>query len=323
MRKLVTLVSSVLFVSATSFAAKAQLSFMPENNLNLEDKLDAGGGLTQAQFNSVIDRAEAVYKPIFTQFGATFSVERLWSDTTVNAYADQPSPTSWQVHMYGGLARRAEVTEDGFAMVICHEMGHHLGGFPYVQDWAANEGQSDTHATGVCAMKVFAPNLELSARAEAELPAEMKAKCDANRPAAERDNCYRALVAGKSLADLLAALGNSTVSFSTPDTTTVTHTNNDHPAAQCRLDTYVSGALCGASKWDYALIPGKAQAQHNSLASQAEAFAHGCETGDGARPLCWFAPLTTDDPAPSDCPLGDQAICDLICKIDPSQPYCH
>ena len=28
--------------------------------------------------------------------------------------------------MYGGLARRAEVTEDGFAMVLCHELGHHV-----------------------------------------------------------------------------------------------------------------------------------------------------------------------------------------------------
>ena len=322
MRNIVTFVSSLLFVSSAAVAAQGQRSFMPANDLNQEDDLDGKDGLTEAQFNAVIDKAEKIYKPIFTQFGATFKVERLWSDATVNAYADQPSATDWQVHMYGGLARRAEVTEDGFAMVICHEMGHHLGGYPFVQDWAANEGQADTHATGACAMKIFAPNLELSARAAADLPPEMKAKCDANRPEAERDNCYRALVAGKSLADLLAALGSSTVSFSTPDTSTVKKTNNEHPAAQCRLDTYVASALCGAKTWDYSVIPGKTSAQHNSMEAQTEAYKHSCKDGDGARPKCWYAELTTDPAPGGDCPLGDPGLCKLICTIDPTQPWC-
>lgn len=321
MRKIVTFVSSLLFVAGVGQAAESR-SFMPQNDLHKLDRLDAKGGLTEAQFNAVIDRAEKVYQPIFSTFGATFSVDRLWSDATVNAYADQPSPTSWQVHMYGGLARRDEVTEDGFAMVICHEMGHHLGGYPFVQDWAADEGQSDYYATGACAMKIFATNLELSARAAVDVPAEMKAKCDAERPEGERDNCYRAIAAGKSLATLLGALNNETVSYETPDQNVVTKTNHEHPAAQCRLDTYVAGALCGSANWDYALIPGKAMPKHNSMDSQAEAYEHSCKDGAGARPHCWYAELT-QDPTTEECPLGDQALCDFLCQLDPSMPWCE
>jgi hypothetical protein len=226
--------------------------------------------------------------------------------------------------MYGGQARRPEVTEDGFAIVICHEMGHHLGGFPYVEDWAANEGQADIHSTGACASKLFSTNLELSARAKATLPDDMKAKCDAaHADDAARDICYRALVAGKSLGDLLAALEGATVAFDTPDTTVVSRTNNDHPAAQCRLDTYVAGALCGNGKWDYTLIPGKSFANHNSLDAQNEAYAHSCADGEGARPRCWFAPVT-DNPTPGgECPFEDPSICDLYCQFDPSQPWCN
>lgn len=322
MRKISTFVSSLLFVSSAAFAAESRLSFMPPNDLDKEDSFTAGG-LTEEQFNSVIDKAEKVYGPVFAQFGATLTIERLWSDATVNAYADQSSATAWNVHMYGGLARRAEVTEDGFAMVICHELGHHLGGYPFVEDWAANEGQADMHATGVCATKLFGANMELSARAEIEVPADMKAKCDADRPEGERDVCYRALAAGKSLADLLAALGSDgAVNFNTPDTSVVTKTNDQHPAAQCRLDTYVAGALCGVNKWDYALIPGKNSAQHNSLEAQAEAFSHSCEAGDGKRPSCWFATLTEEPTPGGECPFGDQSICDLLCQFDPSQPWC-
>jgi hypothetical protein len=151
----------------------------------------------------------------------------------------------------------------------------------------------------------------------------MRAKCDAAHESdADRDICYRAMVAGKSLADLLGALGGQTVSFDTPDTSVVSRTNNDHPAAQCRLDTYVAGAICGSDRWDYNLIPGKEMAQHNSLEAQQEAYDHSCAEGEGARPRCWFAELTTNPDPAGECPLGDPAICDLLCQFDPTQPWC-
>lgn len=321
MRKIRMIVSASLLVSSAAFAFEGQRTFMPPNQLQLEAQ--DGVGITEAQFNAVIDRAEAIYKPIIEKFGGKLVVDRRWSDETVNASAEQQG-TTWNVHMYGGLARRAEVTEDGFAMVLCHEIGHHIAGYPYVQDWAANEGQSDIHATGACAAKMFAPNAELAFVAETTLPEEMKAKCDAaHTESKDREICYRSLVAGKSLADLLAALGNTKANFETPDQSVVSKTNNAHPAAQCRLDTYVAGALCGASKWDYGLIPGKSFPRHNSMDSQKEAYAHSCESGPGARPKCWFAELTADPAPGGDCPLGDELLCAIICQLDPSQPWCN
>jgi Peptidase family M48 len=322
MRNIINVCACILFASSPALALQGQRSFMPENQLHLEDRF-ADTGITEAQFNAVIDKIEKIYKPMVSQFGAKLTVERKWSDSTVNAYASQEG-TNWKVAMFGGLARRPEVTEDGFAMVLCHEIGHHLGGFPYVQDWAADEGQSDMYATGACAYKTFGPNPTLSAIAEIELPPAMKDKCDANRPEAERDICYRALVAGKSLGDLLAALNNQTVSFETPDTTVVTTTNHKHPAAQCRLDTYVASAMCGNEKWDYKLIPGKSL-NHESLEAQEEAFAHSCTEGDGARPSCWFAALTNDPTPPpaGECPFGDPVICDMMCQFQPDLPWCN
>lgn len=278
--------------TATAHAAPQQ-SFMPENTLDQEDNLHAGTGLSEAQFNAVITRAEKLYVPLIrAKFGATLTVERRFADPTVNAFANQNSDTDWEVHMFGGLARRPEVTEDGFAMVLCHEIGHHIGGFPFVSatEFAADEGQSDTYATGACAAKVLARDSKRDAKARADIPAKQRAACDkANGSTAARNVCYRATLAGKSLADLLGALGGETVDFNTPDATVVTSTDHAHPAAQCRLDIYVASALCGATKWDDALIPGKRFRDRNSRAAQTEAFAHSCVTGPTARPRCWFA----------------------------------
>lgn len=285
--------AAVLLASLLSVPAFAsnKSTFMPPNNLDLEE---LGGGLNQKQFDDTINRVAAIYAPIVAGHGAKLTINHLWTDDTVNADSEQLSDTDWEVNMYGGLARRPEVTVDGFAMVLCHELGHHLGGFPFVgaADWAANEGQADTHATGACASKVFAHNAALRAKALATIPQEMKDKCDAHHASdAEREVCYRTIAASKSLADLLAALEGSKVSFDTPDTSVVDVTNDDHPAAQCRLDTYVASALCGSAKWDYSLIPGKGS-DEGSVAAQKAAFAHSCE-GDPEtqRPRCWFAPL--------------------------------
>lgn len=314
-----------LLVSVPALA-KSPTTFLPPNNLSGERSLD-GGGLTEQQFDDTISMVEGVYGPIVKAHGATLKINRLWTDDTVNSDASQPTATDWEINSYGGLARRPEVTVDGFALVVCHELGHHLGGFPFYSSdpWAADEGQADTHATSDCAYKIFKPNAELKALALAAIPADVQAKCDAHHATdGEKEVCYRTVAASKSLADLLAALEGSKVSFDTPDTSKVSTTNDDHPAAQCRLDTYVAGALCGNAKWDYTLIPGKTKADNNGLDAQAEAFAHSCE-GDveTQRSRCWFAPVTADTQPAQTCPLGDAATCQLLCQLDPSQAWCH
>lgn len=271
-------------------AAPTRASFLPPNHFETR-AVKAGGGLNEKQFNAVIDRVVSIYKPLIKQkFGADLSVEKNFKDNTVNAFADQIDAKHWEVHFFGGLARQPEVTEDGFTLVVCHELGHHLGGFPFIPgEVLANEGQADMHASGACASAVFNAFPKDDSISIAAIPARLKAECDlVQRFASDRSLCYRSVAASKSIADLLASLEGSTVSFETPDTSVVTTTNNDHPAAQCRLDTYVASALCGHERWDYGLIPGKGLSDQDA---QAEAFDHSCETGVGARPKCWFAPL--------------------------------
>ncbi len=293
-------------VASTGHAHSAEGSkrvcdgFMPENNLHLFDNVKSLAGITEAEFNARIDEVAEVYGPIVDGHGAKLVFGRNWTDSTVNAYADQKGKT-WAVEMFGGLARRPEVTADGFSLVVCHEVGHHLAGYPFYKGflifppkWAATEGQSDYFATQACAKLLWSDQRELNAQSRENVPAAVQKKCDAiYKDTDEQNLCYRSAIAGQSLAKLLSALNSDKVpAFDTPDTSVVSKVFDSHPKGQCRLDTYVAGALCNTD-FERTLIPGKNgnNGSNNNTAEQiAEKYSCGGKAGSapGVRPACWF-----------------------------------
>lgn len=284
----------VLSLAQTAFA-----TILPKNDLHLQDDLHGFSNITEQQFSAAIDEVLNAYKVIVKKnHNATVTPNKLWNDPTVNASAQQFTDIDWQINMYGGLARRPEVTLDGFTMVVCHELGHHIGGFPFYGDamWASSEGEADYFATQACARLLWKTQTTKNAESRQAAPAIVREKCDAQwNTTAEQNLCYRTSLAGESLAKLLAAIkvGTPVPSFETPDTTVVSSTQFPHPNAQCRLDTYFAGALCTANFNDN-LIPGKSFSQRNSLPAEEEASNVSCtEAGaysTGVRSRCWFKP---------------------------------
>lgn len=258
--------------------------FLPENNLRIPVDALRTAGITEEQFNNVIDSVESVYAPIVAQEGGKLIISRGWTDATVNAYA-QRSGSNWMVSMFGGLARHETITPEGFALVVCHEVGHHIGGAPkkvgyYSNSWASNEGQSDYFATLKCLRKVWLNDNNAEIISQMEVPAALSSACNKQWSSTEdRALCIRGGMAGDSVAKLFAALRNQQPSkFETPDSNVVSVTNDNHPATQCRLDTYFQGALCEVS--------------FNDNVNQSEEVAGTCHGSlghnIGLRPTCWF-----------------------------------
>jgi hypothetical protein len=284
--------SSVLLALLTAmpaWAAKAHhgVPILPENNMRISVFSAHLNGMTEATFNQIIDRVEEVYSPIVKQLGGDLYVERNWTDETVNAYADRQG-TQWSIHMYGGLARHQAVTEDGFMLVVCHELGHHLGGAPKIAgfDWATNEGGADYFGALKCMRRVLYNDDNIAIMGSAKVDADAKAKCDATySDDKDRALCARVAMAGKSLSDLFDDLSGTTSAFNTPDKTVVKRTNDDHPETQCRLDTYFQASLCTKD--------------FNDDVSDTDPKRGTCVKADGftvgMRPLCWYKPKSDEN----------------------------
>jgi hypothetical protein len=286
---------AALALVTTSFAQTQPTrlcdGFVPENNMKIpvgwSGRAGRDSGITEKDFNDVLDKIELLYKDEMAAQGGTMQINRQWTDGTVNAYATRQG-NIWVVNMFGGLARHPSITRDGFALAACHETGHHLGGAPKFtswfggNDWAAVEGEADYFATLKCIRRYFADEDNAAILAKMQVDPVAQAECvkqfqDKN----EQLICIRGAMAGFSVSDLFKELRNeqNLPKFDTPDANVVDTMFEQHPGTQCRLDTYYAGALCTApiseklNDTDYK--PGSCdQAPYT----------------EGTRPHCWFKP---------------------------------
>ncbi len=303
------LMISLLFLS--NAFSETLCVFAPESNIEIgpEEKT----GVAEDDVKKAVEDVKKVYGPIIEkEFDAKLKIVNNWKSSTANAFAKRTKEGGqnvFHVEYLGGLARHKANNLDAVYAVLCHEIGHHIGGSPRkggrfgANSWASNEGQSDYWATLKCLRRVFKDmnNKEImKAREElhksGDMTEEMKVKSPVNKIAKEKCNekftkskeqslCYRAAMAGYSTARLLKSLGGNVSDkdlpkFETPSSKSVRRTNHNHPAPQCRLDTYFAGAICDV---DY-LVDVDTDDPNIGACSKLN--------GDtiGVRPSCWFNP---------------------------------
>jgi hypothetical protein len=175
----------------------------------------------------------------------------------------------------------SHLSEDVFAYVLCHELGHFFAGQPLSTNihQLSTEGQSDYWAAAVCLKKIFRkfPSVQLKTP---EL--FIKNNCDSEyKSALDQQICYRITQAGfdfmkhmhLSIAKISPIEGRGF--YRMPDfSKKETHFSDGYPTLQCRAETIAAGAFCNTSekKWD------------------SKAANWPCETPLAQRPSCWFRP---------------------------------
>jgi hypothetical protein len=290
MKKWILLLTLAMTASAWTCDESGHTGITVKNNMWIGAHDKAANSMTREQFDRAIDDVEALYNSVVTNEGANLKVVRNWDDGTVNAFAKRSADT-WEVHMFGGLARHETVTEDGFALVVCHELGHHLGGAPRKLDWfgqirwAANEGQADYWGVSKCFRKLLEKRGDsMAVVATMTVDPEVKNVCEAKFGASPEETaiCIRSAYAGRSLASLFHALRNLTedLSFAVKDASEVTSTYHGHPMPQCRLDTYFAASACDVASH----IDTDMEDPNIGTCNR--------QNGDtvGLRPLCWYKP---------------------------------
>lgn len=289
--------ATVLLASVASHATFLPVDLQEEAQAELTD-----ANITEQEFKDILQRIQKHYAPKAKLHGGNLKVSGSWKGNKLNAGARQIFGF-WQVNITGALARRPELTKDGFTMIVCHELGHHLGGYAFAPAdmpiggvWAASEGQADYFASQVCARSLWSSETEINSQSRSKVNRIAKQMCnEAWNKVDEQNLCYRIMNASESMTTTMANLMKKPApSFETPDTDVVAQTISTHPKVQCRFDTSVQGSLCTAT-FNENVIPGKTTSGGKfGVEAEREAAANSCmkysNYSMGLRPSCWFKP---------------------------------
>ncbi len=310
------IIISIISIFSLPTHASNLCSAFPENTLKIP--VTATTGLSKQEMDNLILRFMNLYaQEVKNSEKCRLDIKNNWKSEQVNAFAmKRYRPQTSQdlrcyIEVYGGLTRHKLNSFDSTLALLCHELGHHIGGapqksilgLPFLTLGLSNEGQADYWSNLKCLKKVFKLDDNekiMKQRESAEnhlLPVSKiaKKKCfsvynDKNKAFL----CYRSAMAGYSLVRVLASnrsyfkdhfkkpskseLELRKPSFEKSNNKVVRFSKNSHPEIQCRLDTYLAGSLCNISE---DLIVSKKDPHFNTCTVK-----NGYELG--LRPSCWF-----------------------------------
>jgi hypothetical protein len=134
-----------------------------------------------------------------------------------------------------------------------------------------------------CLRRVFDKDDNVAIISKMKVDAEATNQCGLiYKNANEVALCQRIAMTGKSLGLFIASFTpmHNLVAFNTPDKKIVSTSSEEHPAAQCRLDTFFQGILCDKS--------------YDQDVDKKDPIIGSCIARDGhkvgTRPLCWYRP---------------------------------
>ncbi len=232
----------------------------------------------------VMREFENLYRPLARTGGKTFKLHVAKNDSSsAEAHADAKKV---EVTVNTGLLENARLTADGLRIILCHEFGHIFGGAPrrnIPMEWdgavapdgksfASSEGQADYYASTSCFHRIVRGQDHLKPLAEAKPTARAERQCSSYFGLDTEDSriCQRTAAGAENMLQL-----NHTfpISFDTPDKSMASKIVIDsYPERQCRLDTFLAGALC---RQDMPLSM-----------NFSNAAANDCR--DAVRPTCWY-----------------------------------
>ncbi len=225
------------------------------SKLQIKDDLDL-------IYFKVVDQFMSIYAPLVL-------TERL---VPLNFVLDEEVPSVaagvslYKDHAHIGvgsdLHRDPDMTPDGYAAMLCHEVGHLLGGKPYSENtlkpslqWVSNtpsssEGQSDYFSSFSCMKKVFAKYSRSSDTSFGVSP-KMRDLCLRQySKVLDQNICQRSIKAGFDLMSYISAIYTrfgETADFMKLDMDATEgrglSIGRMYPNLQCRFDSIVAGAL--------------------------------------------------------------------------------
>ena len=264
---------SFILLPTLSFA---HFHFEGANNQNLLNTIST------EQIETLINRFHLEFSQEVSERGGRLVIEYQEQNPAISAFAAREG-LDWKITLNGGMGRHKEINLENLAGILCHELGHHLGGSPkknrdVLSHWSSVEGQADYFVSTKCLRRMWGKEVSRPLD-ETKIPSTLKKACKETSHL-EMGLCLRIGIVSWQMARLAAMLSPREVTpqFDRPTKLEVKRTLETHPSPQCRLDTYFQGLLCPVSEQeafsDDSPITGSC---HHDLGHQK-----------GFRTKCWY-----------------------------------
>lgn len=274
-----------ILVISTAFTISVQARFLEQDIYLPESELNSITKVSN-DFKELVKRIHKHYDNEINHKGAILKVDYDLSSSAVNAYASREK-NIWKITFKGGLLRHKKFDRDLFALILCHELGHHIGGSPLKfpghvdRGWVSTEGQADYFATNSCLKKLFHHEDNAGIISNIKLPIQIVDGCANFQNINDQNLCKRSSLIAIKGGEFTRSLGRTRRGYKyplpkidNPDQTVVKKTSIMHPNPQCRLDTYFQGSLCTAIEFPLS-------DPYSNCADIYSAYS-------GARPRCWY-----------------------------------
>jgi hypothetical protein len=200
--------STLLILSTTGWA------FFTDKEMILPSKSNMDAE-THDRVTEWTHNFEQELSPLIRTHGGELQLVIDWNSSRANAEARRQDD-KYLVIIYSGLLNHPELDRNMLHLILCHEVGHHLGGQPTASrhGWSSAEGQADYYSTLECIKELPLDNRESLPQTFEKL-AQFYAKVNVGSYPLPR--------------------------LSLKDPTQVPRTYFGHPTPQCRLDTMLAG----------------------------------------------------------------------------------
>ena len=209
---------------------------------------------SKSEFEQTLESARKYFRPIYQSHGKELSILGEWDYDENNAKALAYTVDHYFIEIYGGALKSEGTNTDSLRAMICHEVGHHLGGAPfmpqYYEDYylfqGSSEGQADYYAANVCLKKWL--NGEDHWRKIHQIGFSKKDQIFCERYHNDKNNiglCIRIITAFKRMLSLKIE-SEVQINLKTPSLAYkyALASSVTHPPSLCRLETAYAGVIC-------------------------------------------------------------------------------
>ena len=245
--------------------------------------LNIQASVTHEQFNKIQSNLLKLYSKSVADLNGQFDIVIKADGAIPQALSRKTSEGVWQIEVYQSMLDLERQSIQTLGMMLCHEVGHFLGGEAYVVGRQLTpavrsrapkkmscEGQADFFSTSVCFRKLadLVPELRNFKEEESDLSNECYLSY---KQQDDIDTCLSGLKTAQNLSlvyeDVLVKMGFPTQFQNRFDNTVTDRTLNyvgEYPTLECHYQTLIHGLLCPKNNDDKCIDP------------------------RWTRPLCWF-----------------------------------